>query len=333
MAVSLDMESPELASELGRQLGDAQATWSVGVPGALAEFARDEAEPARLDKLTVITERGALAIALAEGARPLAWERPSADPGRWTSGVSLCLPRARAQLDARAVVTELGPDREALVPGRAGARLFDLGLAIGHVSVCVRTADRALAARLRAACGRPFLAPEPDLVEAMLEASPGRVFLSALARIEVETPIPTDVSPDGPHTHLLPERLEPDAASGGGAPLPPGRVAGLELYPLNPLSDRLGRPRTFSPDAHRAFVRLLGAWGDRAYLEAKRRVLDALGRGLDPEAFDPDPTPAARDALRVALRQAPHLGLDRERVARWRRAFDPDDSPPGESPG
>ena len=71
-----------------------------------------------------------------------------------------------------------------------------------------------------------------ELGPALVEASPIRVVRSALARAEVRSPIPAvgDVSPEGPHTHLLPARLELGAEVPEATLLPPGWVASASAW-------------------------------------------------------------------------------------------------------
>ena len=60
----------------------------------------------------------------------------------------------------RTVVTECGPDHEALRPHDRAAVLFDLGLGTEQVDVCVRSAAPEVLAQLRVGCGHALFAPE-----------------------------------------------------------------------------------------------------------------------------------------------------------------------------
>jgi hypothetical protein len=44
-------------------------------------------------------------------------------------------------MNGRGVITELGPDREAVRADDRDALLFDLGLGGGSAAICVRTSD------------------------------------------------------------------------------------------------------------------------------------------------------------------------------------------------
>ena len=60
---------------------------------------------------------------------------------------------------------------------------------------------------VRKTAGNPLLGRDSTMVHLLAASSPHRVFISRLARIEVYGPIPTERTPDGPHTHLLPHLL------------------------------------------------------------------------------------------------------------------------------
>ncbi len=285
-------------------LADPASSWSCGRFGAVAEFHRDAGEPAALDPVTlsVSTARGALRIDLApatgSAAWALAWEAPGSAPDGWTHGVALCLPRGEAALAGRTMITELGPDREAVRAEDREAILFDLGLGGTAFEICVRSADPAAVAALRAACGRAFLSHDHDLFAVMPRLAPHRVFRSRLGRVEVFQPIPPPdgVSPEGPHTHVLPKLLAQDRDQAATVPVPDDAVAGLSLFPAHPLERPAGRPPVFDAARHEAFQDLMRRYGHPALLEGKRRALagDATPAGDRWQAL----------GLRVGQRQA-----------------------------
>jgi len=202
-----------------RYLADPLTGWSVGTYGAIAEFQYDPDEPGlRLDleAMAVRTERGALAIVSLDGVQVFGL---SDDGGRLRE-IAFCSERRGAQ---RATVTDLGD------------LTFDVGIAAPHIDMLVRlrSGDMETDAALRAGAGRPLFAADNPAGLAIARASPTRILASAVARIEVQQPIPPPGgrSPEGPHTHLLPKLLAQGRIHPPGSPLPDGLYCGLSLYP------------------------------------------------------------------------------------------------------
>ena len=216
---------------VGSQLRSAQCGWSIGALGAIAEFHRDAAEPVELGELSAVTARGAIGVVLPAGARTF-------DCGR--HGIAVCLPGAAARTSARASVTALGRDAGALRARDREAFLFDLGLGLANCDFCVRTADAALVAALRAAEGTVLLQNAP-LVEALRRGGPQRVAISRAGRIEVYQEIAPEggTSPEGPHTHLLPRLLAQGRTHAADAAIPEGWLPCLTLYPLKSVHEVL----------------------------------------------------------------------------------------------
>jgi hypothetical protein len=208
--------------ELRDLLHGRSASFAVGVRGAVAEFhwaPGDRAEHI-CGNLGVATARGGIRITPSGEERhallPLgddrrhghdshdAEPRPEAPAVYW-------LPREAARLHGGHGLCERGPDHAALRPDDADGVIFDLGLALGHVLACVRTADPDLLAVLRAHRGVDVLTRDNPVVAAIKQHSPHRVFISRMARIEVYQRIPSrtrgEGTPTGPHTHLLPTLL------------------------------------------------------------------------------------------------------------------------------
>jgi hypothetical protein len=318
--------SQALDTVLRHYVADPTASWGLGTFGAVAEFHRTAEEPASMDlsaTLHVVTARGALCISGTEDVRAFAYELPDAGD-RWSHVLVLCLPGERAAMHRRTVLTECGPDHEALRPHDRAAVLFDLGLGTEQVDVCVRTADAEGLAQLRAGCGRALLAPDNPLMPAMVRLSPHRVFVCRFARLEVYQRIPgrDEQPPEGPHTHVLPELLRHQRTHPATAPIPDGWVPCLSLYPANPVYDALGRPRPFDRAAHAAFQSLLPGFGDPALLHLKEVVTEAVRADKAPDSFAPPQSRAARATVRVALRQLMHTDGDGPVLTAWRQAFD-----------
>ena len=132
---------------LAQGLGDAGWAWGLGVLGGIGEFSRAPWESVQRIPGGMVTARGAIALRDDTQAILVAHEALSRRSGHWQQGLSLCLDARHADLgEAHEVVTELGPDDQALRPRDQDAILFDMGLGFAHMRACVRTADPALLA-------------------------------------------------------------------------------------------------------------------------------------------------------------------------------------------
>src|SRR3954452_22110261 len=143
------------------QLADPEAQWSLGTFGAIAEFMRDADEVADIQhseiSISVVTPRGGIRLLAHPDLRPVAFETISTQA--WSQRVAFCLPQAAATMNQRKVLTEIGPEREALRAQNRDAVLFDLGLGVLQGGCGVRTADPPLAQGLRAHVGRSLSEP------------------------------------------------------------------------------------------------------------------------------------------------------------------------------
>ncbi|MCE3553422.1 hypothetical protein LWC33_18415 [Pseudonocardia sp. RS11V-5] len=298
-----------LAREL---LGDPATGWSMGPPGAIAEFARDPDEAGDGDAGSVVTGRGGIRLDPPPSALPVAYETPAGPELHWTQAVAFCLPEGEVRRAGRTTVTELGPDADALRAADRGAVLVDLGLGTPTVDACVRTADPELLALVGAHAGRSLF--DGPLAAELVARSPHRVFLTAVGRVEVYAPIPAPGgrSPLGPHTHLLPHLI--GRGPGPTVPLPAGHVAVAHAYPAHPAADHLGRPHPFDADRLAAFDALLDEAGDPLLRALKESVRDAVRAGRAPVELPPDPV--GRAVVAVTLRQLART--DGPTPAEWR---------------
>lgn len=276
-------EDPHETFELlVRHVLDPHASWGVGTFGAIAEFMRDEDEPVEIrradDWISAVTDRGGIRLLAWPGMRPVAYETATAKSRTWSQAVALCLPEADCGMAEREVLSEIGPDRNALRERDRESILFDLGLAQRQADICIRTADPALIETLRAACGRPVFDPASPAMPAIVAASPHRVFLSRFARAEVYQPIPPadGTSPIGPHTHVLPVLLKARRSHAATAPIPPGWIPAAHLFPAHPAEDALGRAKAFEREHHHAFQAILGRHGLPDLKLYKQGVMHAL---------------------------------------------------------
>jgi len=279
-------------------LDEVETGFAIGVMGAIGEFIRDEGETVQVSGLSRITARGGIALRL-DRAEPrlIAWEEPSTDPRLWKQAAALILPEEEAAIGGNAVVTELGPDNQALREEDRAAELFDMGVGFPHLRACVRTADPALIRVLRDSCGMPLLDPANPAGMAIVHQSPHRVFVSKLGRIEVYQPIPPPDgrSPEGPHTHLLPRLLGTGRAHAATSPIPEGWVSALDIFPAHPLRTPMLQPRPFDAARHAAFQALLARFGLPEMLAAKRQARETGAEAGEDRH--------SRGAARVALRQ------------------------------
>jgi len=210
-------------------LGLAFQSWSIGTWGAVAEFHRSADESFDLVKtdktLEGITSRG--------GIRLQAIEKGRAFLGTDKSTIAFAVHKARIDRHPATTITALGPDTQALRPEDQSALLFDLGLGQPHMKFCIRTHNDALASILGDACGQPiFDVASSQVLSALKEASPHRVATSALGRIEVYQSIAGHggVTPEGPHTHLLPDLLAENRRHGDDIVVPSTYFPALYLY-------------------------------------------------------------------------------------------------------
>lgn len=284
------------------------STWTAGVPGALAGFARRPDEPAQRGPNSVVTARGGLRVALPDDAVAVAYEAPSArDPLRWHQAVAFCVPAKEGP--ARTAVTELGPDTDALRPQDTGAVLFDLGFGAPTVEILARTADPGALAALRGIAGAG-----PEATRDVLAAHPVHVVARTPAgRVEV-----FGGSPGGPHVRLRPGRT--GSADAAHLPIPAGTTSVLRLRPAHPAADEHGRPLPFDPDRHVVFQALLAEFGDPMLGIAQA---DAVAAVRAMRAADLPTDPAERAAVAVALRRLSLTDGTSGVLAQWRSVLGP----------
>jgi hypothetical protein len=292
---------------LASQLDDCDTHWSLGSFGALAEYCRDPGEPVALAhdarSVSAVTPRGGIRLEPRAELRLSASE--SATRESWSHRVSLCLPQASCAMSRRTQLTELGPDTGALRDADRADILFDLGLDLLQLDACVRVSDPEVAAKLRACAGRPVFEAGNPAMSMILAASPPRVFVARIGRIEVFQPIPSPHgrSPDGPHTHVLPKLLQHRRTHAATEQVPDGFVPCAHLYPAHPVKDAVGRALPFDAQRHDRFQALLSRFGDPDVVALKRQVFTAIMEGRDPSAIKVPDDRFARAHVRVAVRQ------------------------------
>jgi len=300
------------ARVIARYLGSPLHSWSIGIPGAIAEFMydADEAIDIRIDgpRISAVTGRGAMQISIPPATESIAYEGLGSCMQSWSQAVAFCDPAGGACFPATGVLSEQGEDRDAPLADARREILFDLGLGSRYLRFCVRTGDARLLAALRTGAGRSIFDPGNPAFPALREASPTRVIESALGRIEVYQGIPANgaESPAGPHTHLLPALLGTDPP-GTGIALPRHFIAALTLYPQHPLFDKHGNPTSFNRAAHDDFQGLLARYGDADYLAAKARFSSTVSGEILPGSLRADCPPHEQLAYDVTKNQLPYL--------------------------
>ena len=308
-----------LSTLLLDSLADPGYGFSVGGMGAIAEFQDRQIEVTRSGTAVLASSpNGALAVRPRGSEAIIAYETLSAREDAWQHGVSIIAAAGDATMGRRNRLSELGPDGDAVASAHRVGLLFDLGAGMPHIDFCIRTEDPALVALLRRHLGERVVVNRHVVMEAIIDASPTRVVRSAIARIEVYQRIDRHKTPQGPHTHLLPDLAAGGRSHSANLPLPADMHPVLNLHPPNPLVDALGERRPFHHGAFDAFQALLKQFGDERYVDEKRRVLNAVSNGSDPESLAAPGSRAARLARRIALRQLSHLLPDPAPLARWR---------------
>lgn len=321
---------------LAAQLADAEAGWSVGTFGAIAEFTREAGEDLDMqrsrDRGSVVTAKGGIRIVSHPGLRLIASESPTTES--WSHRVALCLPQAACAMGGRTALTEIGPDRDALRSRDRSGILFDLGLGALQIDACIRVDNMEVVAELRSRTGKSVFAPESDAMRIILAANPHRVFISPIGRAEVFQPIPPPGgrSPDGPHTHVLPKLLAHGRTHAATEPLPEGWIPCAHLYPAHPLRDQLGRKHAYRPDHHAGFQALLERYGLPELTLLKRNVVEAVTTGRGPETVKCPPDRIARATVRVGLRQLAAVEPRAPALPAWLVAYDRHDPTDAEDP-
>ena len=179
-------------------------SWSVGVPGVVAEFHAPAGQALSWEdhdgEMSALCTGGAISIGLRGGVLPCVFDLDSARHGHRLRGILFCLPRDEADVAPTHVLAEVGT--------RADAALFNVGAGVSTLEPLVLVTDPSLAGILRDALGERLVGTHHPALMALMAASPPRLFRSALAEITVTQPIAVAETPVGPHTHLLPELID-----------------------------------------------------------------------------------------------------------------------------
>lgn len=231
----LPWETHDIQEFVVRSLHANEGTWVIGVVGGVAEFSAKPGEETTVmwddTCIEAVTTGANLRFMIDDKVRALTFD-PAETPYE-QQRVVLAVKRERGRLPVAEAIADLGPDSAGVQPADRDRSLYDLGLGRKEARFCVRCAPGAAQEGLAAATGTTLAEAMSDVAPALLQESPTRVIESALGRIEVSTPIPLPggISPEGPHTHLLPEHLKTGRALPVGMDLPAAYLPGAIFYP------------------------------------------------------------------------------------------------------
>ncbi|HYH49248.1 MAG TPA: hypothetical protein VEG38_06845, partial [Acidimicrobiia bacterium] len=226
----LALDADAIADLAHDVLQSAAGGWSMGVQGALAEFAVPEDDPGSVAIRRV--GRTVEAHTAGGGLRLTVTDETQAFRVGGAGAVYLTVPRHTLPAPP-AGVTVAESDADSLRPEDGHGVFADLAVGHGAAAFCVRTADPDLAKRLRAVEGAAWRDALAAVGPALVAASPHRIVTTALGRIEVYAAIPASdaASPPGPHTHLLPALLSAGRELPSGVELPPDVAPAAAFHP------------------------------------------------------------------------------------------------------
>jgi hypothetical protein len=210
-------------------------TWVLGVFGAVAEFCVEAGERCAVEesdgRITARTDRAALRLEIGDQVRALAMTTTVGAVQKEV--IVLAIPRIRARRPVHHALAPLGPDREAIRPEDRDDHLFDLGLGAQATAYCIRVRPPELLAALEGRIGEGWAELLAGLGGRIIAASPPRVVVTPIGRVEVNVPIPLPGgrSPDGPHTHFLPIHLSAGRETPPGLELPDALAPCAIFYP------------------------------------------------------------------------------------------------------
>lgn len=303
------------AALMDELLDDARHGWSMGTFGAVGEFIRDDDEPVTRTRTAtercLHTARAAIRVKLDIAPHLIAYDTLLGDGGclagdreSWGHTLAVCLPLPENA--HRGVIESLGQDTDAVRAEDREAAIFDLGVGIGPVRFCLRTRDPGLIDTLRGMQNQDVFGPHGGALMAdVMRAQPHRVVISPAGRIEVFAAIPPfdGESPEGPHTHLLPQLVRLARTHDSNAPIPPGFQPVLMFHPRSPWHDATGRRVPFDSGLNDDFLRLLDLHGLPDEASIRSGVESAIAWGVRPDTFAWPDTRRGRAVARLTLRR------------------------------
>lgn len=209
-----------------------KGTWVFGVVGAVGEFTAAPSENTyfQFEGETILahTKNGAMRMKINDNVRALTFGLPDS----MASSPILLAVKKFESIPIADVITDLGEDTTPLLSSDE-MRMFDLGLGRKEARFCVRVASGSAKESLKKTTGLNFTEALPLIAGALMQESPTRVIDTAIGRIEVQgkIPPPEASSPNGPHTHLLPNELETGRSLPVGMDIPCAYIPGAIFYP------------------------------------------------------------------------------------------------------
>ena len=307
---------------LEKYLNDRSTSWSIGTFGAMAEFFHASTEPLKISKvnttLTAKTSIGSIQITYTKSMQLVPYEGVSKLEGAWTQGVLVCIPITEAQVANRSGISELKTENKS-------SCIFDLGLCIEHIDVCIKTDSKKLIALFRAHIGKSLFDPDSNLIGAIKDASPIRIFKSRSACIKVYSHIPdtNGKTPLGPHTHLSTKLLKHNQTQAATIPVPADYVPVFAFYPPNPIRDETGAIRPFNTKEFECFQDLLSTFQPKPLARVKHMFKQAMNKGVGPDECARPSTKTERTSLRVAIRQHYHSHGPSALLSKWKANYEP----------
>ena len=208
----------EILQWAARSIEQRDGTWTVGVPGAGAQFPCLEGQDISVEgnDQFVVARSADGAFRLRTHAQLRAFELMR------NGAIIVTMPKVRAGVTPSKTFAKLGADADAIDVAQRDAVLFDFGFGRRMARFSVRTSHEGLIESLSAAVGDDWQAALGKVAGALMGANPARVVESANARIEVSSAIMPADDFTGARTQLAPGVL-------AGAPDLPG---GIELPSL-----------------------------------------------------------------------------------------------------
>ena len=314
--------SQPLFDILEHYINDRSTSWSIGTFGAMAEFFHSSTEPLNSSKknttLTAKTSLSAIEINYTKSMQLVPYEGLSKLEGAWTQGVLVCIPTTEAQMTNRSGISEIKTiDKSSFI--------FDLGLRLGHIDVCIKTDSKELISVFRAHLGKSLFDSDLNLTRIIQAASPIRIIKSKLACITVHSQfqVTEEKTPLGLHTHLSNNLLKHNRTQAATIPMPIDYVPVLAFYPPNPIRDITGSIRPFDTKEFDRFQGLLSNFQPKPLARVKHTFMQAMNKGVGPYECPLPSTRAERTSLRVAIRQRFHSHGPSVLLSKWKATYEP----------